>query len=689
MREWPESRVVIALLSRVTRLRRMQAAAAGLAVGLGVGAVVVLVMLLNGSAVGVGVIVGLTLALVGAGIGLLRHDGSEVAAAAAVEAHAPECRNVLVTSAALLRDAGPTRVEICRVVLHDGAQLAQRIDPGRVSPWSRPAGRLMATAAVFAAVFLVKVPGVTDWVPDLLTTEASSAPMVSGVHITVTPPAYSGLPVETMRDPDRIVALSGSRLDLRIDGGGAAMTVETATGAVPAARGDAATFAATVTVTSDGFVAITPSDEDGTTGPRRLIGITATPDRPPAPRVTLPGKDMFIREATEGVAVTVEATDDLGLRSLRLAYTKVAGAGESFTFTEGEVPLTVTRTSARQWTGTGTLPLASFGLEVGDMVVYRAVATDTRPGARPVESDAFIIEIVSTSQAMAEGFAIDDTTDKYAISQQMVILKTERLIEKTRARPSPSPEAIRDEALTIAAEQRAVRAELVFMTGGHFEDEFVEAAHEHEISDGRFANTGRADLARAIRDMSRASAELTESNIVVALEFEKSALDAMQRALSRRRFILRTLTQRESIDDSRRLTGTMTDVARTRRAVAEPVVSPTTRAFRDAMATLGDVAAAPSLTRAHGDVLSGVVGALLGVGAADATVIDVVAELSKANEAILAGRQTEARAALTSAATRMAAVLRTTAPASVAGDDTDTRRLRGALVDVQRRGGGR
>lgn len=323
------------------------------------------------------------------------------------------------------------------------------------------------------------------------------------------------------------------------------------------------------------------------------------------------------------------------------------------------------------------------------MVVYRAVASDARPGAKPVESDAFIVEIVSVSEAMAEGFSIDDTQDKYALSQQMVIVKTERLIAKVAARPAPTAEAILDEALTIAAEQRSVRAELVFMTGGHFEDEFVEAAHEHEITDGRMDNSGRADLGRAIREMSRASSELTAGNLTVALAAEKAALDAMQRALSRRRFILRTLTQRESIDDSRRLTGTLSDLARNRRDVADPEVPPHVLALRNGLAQIGELAAKATLTRQDADALTSVTAQLLKVAAADRAVVDIVAVLSKADEAMTAGRDRDARVALSDAATRMTTLLKTAAPASTVGDDRESRRLKGALSDIQRRGGGR
>lgn len=688
MREWPESRAVMDFLARVTRVRRAQAIMSGATAGLGVAAMVVLGLLLSGAAT-------LTAALVAAGItfaaaltAALRLDASERASATAVEARSPGCRNLLVTAAALLQDAGPTPLTVCRIVQHDAAQATARLDLATLWPWGRHAGRFIGAAALCGAAFLVTVPAVERLLPDLAP-EASSAPVVSTVRVTITPPPYSGQVPQALNDPERITALAGSQVDVIVSGSADRMRIETADTAADAARNDEARFTASVTLTADGFIAITPFDATGSAGARRLIGVTATPDRPPVPRVTVPGKDIFLREATATLDLAVEATDDLGLRTLQLAYTKVAGVGESFTFTEGEVPLTLTRTNTRQWSGTGTLSLAALTLDVGDMVVYRAVAADQRPGSAPVESDAFIIEIVSDSEAMAEGFSIDDTQDKYALSQQMVILKTERLIAKAAARPAPSAEAILEESLMIAAEQRSVRAELVFMTGGHFEDEFVEAAHEHEISDGRLDNSGRADLGRAIRDMSRAAAELTDGNLKPALEAEKAALEAMQRALSRRRFILRTLTQRESIDDGRRLTGTMSDLARSRRAVADPGVPPHILALRDGLAALGGLAAKSTLAPSDAATVGSVTESLLKTAAGDRAVIDIVAVLSKANEAITSDRQRDGRAALTDAAVRITAILRTAAPASSTGADAEARRLRGALADAQRRGGGR
>src|SRR5690606_23569874 len=150
-------------------------------------------------------------------------------------------------------------------------------------------------------------------------------------------------------------------------------------------------FTGGVTVDADGFLAIEPVDATGAAGTRRLIGITAVPDRAPAVRMTAPGRDPFLPDADPTLDLAVPAEDGYGLATLRLHVTRVSGFGEQFTFVEGTLPLAVTRTSTRHWTATARLPLDTLGLEPGDMVVYRAVAADRRPEPATSESDAYVI----------------------------------------------------------------------------------------------------------------------------------------------------------------------------------------------------------------------------------------------------------------------------------------------------------
>jgi hypothetical protein len=133
----------------------------------------------------------------------------------------------------------------------------------------------------------------------------------------------------------------------------------------------------------------------------------------------------------------------------------------------------------------------------------------------------------------------------------MVIYKTEQLLANRAKHEQDWIEQTR----MIGIEQRMVRAEVVFLSGGEVEDEVEEAAHSHELAEGRLENPGRADMVRALNFMSRAEAQLNDGNAAEALVFERQALASLERALDRRRYFLRTLPDRSRIDPTRRLTG--------------------------------------------------------------------------------------------------------------------------------------
>ena len=101
-------------------------------------------------------------------------------------------------------------------------------------------------------------------------------------------------------------------------------------------------------------------------------------------------------------------------------------------------------------------------------------------------SDTFFIEVAGPGQVALAGFELPPDRERYALSQQMIVLKLERL----RAREQTIDRAtLEQEVGNIAAEQRAVRANFVFLMGGEIEDEEAEAEHSHEIQEGRLENT--------------------------------------------------------------------------------------------------------------------------------------------------------------------------------------------------------
>jgi hypothetical protein len=292
-----------------------------------------------------------------------------------------------------------------------------------------------------------------------------------------------------------------------------------------------------------------------------------------------------------------------------------------------------------------------------------------------------------------EGFAIDDRMDRYAISQQMVIVNTEKLIAR---RATMSAEAFKDEIAGIAAEQRQVRAEFVFMMGGELADEGLdpttlneehEAEKESDLAEGRLVNRGRADLIRAIRYMSRAASLLHDENANRALPEEKSALKYLQSAFSRTRYILRTLTERERLDLSRRLTGVLGVLARDRRPAVEADASSRAAALRQTLAAVAaiDPRGGPAAATAAADVAQRV----LRIDPSAQPLRDVADVLSGAGTRLsTSGDPVTIARDLDRAAVALAGLIRIElTPATARFPAAGAARLEGALADALRQRG--
>lgn len=551
------------------------------------------------------------LAAVGLGAALGAWMGNAPASrvATTLEQQVPASRNLLFTAweRESSRERDATAVHATAVDAFVAARadaLAATISVDAVVPLSRV--RQVAAATIAAAVLVGVLTARSHGAGARRAVARTVAALTSTVRIDrldvrVQPPAYTARAPFQLRDPLRVDALEGSAIELAVDAAADSVVVGHGGRDTTLRRTEGGAFRWRLTARDDGVVAVTPW-RAGRSGVAQVIGIGVTRDRLPVVRIVAPTRDLVVTDTSRQLPVRLEATDDLGLAQLELHLTRVAGAGERFTFAEQVLAVAVRRDSATGWRATTTVPLDSLLKEPGDVVVYRARARDARAGAPWAESDALLVERAQSGGVAALGFSTDPDEDRYAVSQQMVILKTERLIASQR---TLAPQRVADDADALAVEQRRVRAEFVFMTGGEFEqavvsseegldelDETEEAEHEADLSAGRMANRGRAALLTAIRAMSRAALALTERNLPLALRHEKTALTNLQEAFARQRFLMRALSQREALDLTRRLTGPRDSIARTPTAVPA--------ADRDALRPqLRDVLAAlPALRRA-------------------------------------------------------------------------------------------
>ena len=480
--------------------------------------------------------------------------------------------NVLVTADEVLRGTLAVSDRARARVLEDAADrlpTLTRIRPTRTAP----AWRAAATAIVsWTVVAVMSTTGdraralrhaVVSGRPR---GETATAPL--RVTVDVDPPPYTRAARSSITDPQELRVVEGSRVRLRSD-------------RPIVVTHDGATVAEAFVAERTGYV----TAKSG--GAERVIPLVVTPDALPIVRVSAPGRDLVFADDSPRLAFEARATDDYGVRSLTLRFTKVSGSGEEYTFESGDIRLDLVKRSARDWAGRAERALSALGLKEGDMLVYRAVATDEKPGDRESSSDAYFVEISRIGMSAGDAFTLPEEETRYALSEQMLIVKTERL---ARQRASTGDGTFDEASLNLAVEQRAIRAEFVFMLGGEVEDEEVEAERSIELQAGRLANRGQRDLRDATRAMSQAETLLTGGNPAAALAAERTAVSALQRAFARDRYLLRALASRAQLDPSRRLTGSRADARDVR--VALPAAPENRRAARleDLLQGIGDLA---------------------------------------------------------------------------------------------------
>jgi hypothetical protein len=587
-----------------------------------------------------------------------------------------DAANLFVTADELGRGALDAKAPIRARIFGDAAARAQQIDLGVVLPIWRAARVGLIAALVWATVQTAE-----RWRPGRPAAEgasqSSSAPSNGAstrprlhVNIRIQPPAYTTMQEATLVDPDQVQAIEGSAAVLTIDASANRISIEHDGAARTMKRDDSGRFTARLQLAKTGFLAVSGDD-----GARRTIPIVVAPDALPSVRVTAPGRDLVYAGGNPRIAFEARATDDFGLRALALRYTKVTGSGENYEFQEGEIPLAVKHAGSRDWSGSASRSLADLGLKDGDMLVYRAVATDGRPGDGSAASDAFIIEISRLGVGAGDAFTLPEEESKYALSQQMLIVKTERL---HRQRGSLSPEALTEQALNLAVEQRMIRAEFVFMLGGEINDEEVEAAQSVELQAGRLQNRGQRDLRVATIAMSQAEKLLTGSSTAEALVAERAAVTALQRAFSRDRYILRAMATRSPLDPARRLTGDLGEATGWRRSAADPPANRQAALLQDLLRGIAELAGSDAAPRAL--VLAA---EAIRIDPASASLRQAATELQRVADATDAASRATALAAATAGAA--AEARRAQADPPLVSPGIGAPALAGAFADALRR----
>jgi uncharacterized protein DUF4175 len=508
------------------------------------------------------------------------------ATAARIERLHPHFQNVVFTAVELSENLDRAQSWVRQRVFADAEASLRSLDPRTVVSLVRPVALCIATMTVAIAVAFGVHERAGRVVQTVLERAGRGTPAGSNaIAVIVEPPSYTRLPITRLSNPERIDAVEGTRLRIDIDPSSVASVRFGSVVLRTVMNKNVAS--AELTLKASGYLAVESQQR------LTLIPVRVMPDRPPAIRVEQPGHDLLLVEAKRFVSVEASVTDDYAVANLTLRYTKVSGSGEQFEFREGELPLTMLQRDRLAWRGRATFALPTLGLQAGDSLVYRFVARDDRAGEAGMSaSDTFFIEIAGPDQVAVEGMAMPPDRERYALSQQMIVLKIERLRQRESGL---AREAVQEQGADIAAEQRAVKANFIFLMGGHVEDEEIEAEQSSEIQEGRLENTSRREIVRAIDDMTRTEQALAAVDTASALRHAKLAVEALQRAFGQNRYILRALQGRDRIDPTRRLTGKLDEARGAHRSggASEPDVKAAgiRGLFTSAMGVADDLAA--------------------------------------------------------------------------------------------------
>lgn len=576
-----------------------------------------------------------------------RGDRTPDFAAVAFERTEPSLCNLVITAQQLTRTPGDTRPDMRERVIAEAARRAAAIDVHSVVPIQRDASAVIAAAVVLALAAGARVPArVLSSITTSPVHQLTTSQPFTDLLIDLLPPAYTGRPAVQLRNPASIEALAGSVATIRPPRTKHAAVIRVNGALVPAGRDGAAEIA----LIESGYLSVDAG------GVQRLVPLSLTPDRAPDVRIAVPGKDLRVPSASTSIPIAAEASDDLALQTLELRYTIVSGTGEQFSFTEGALPATIARVSDRSWRLEAALSLRALKLEPGDALIYRAVAADRRPGAAGIAaSDTFFVEVAGPGDVPLEGVEMPPETERYALSQAMIVLKLERLQARER---TLTRDALTEATAAIAAEQRAVRANFVFLLGGEIEDEEAEAEHSHEIQEGRFANQARREIVTATILMGRVEKALAAVSTGQALPPAREAVKALQRAFGRGRYLLRALPSRVRLDPARRSSGDVSSASDWTRVLASAAADSDTAAAREALAAL--LAVARTLGETGTDQpgqrtdihrrLTALAERVLAMAGRSADVEPAAREILAARDAMAKGQVDAARAALGKAA---------------------------------------
>lgn len=375
------------------------------------------------------------------------------------------------------------------------------------------------------------------------------------IEARITPPAYAGGRVSSVRDPSSIAALTGSSITIRGSGSATGLTASLDRSLRISEAEGGWLFSIAMPAKP---AALRLNDRSF----ERIIVLAPRLDGLPAIALSSPAHDTALRAPRLVVHLAATASDDIGLSEGHFEYLITTGAGEIFKSRTINTPA-IRFNASKRGTLSATLDLVSLNLGEGDVVSMRAVATDgnTLSGPGVASSDTRTIRIVRASEydSLSIEAASPPPLDSSAMSQRMLVTMAEQLV---RDQPKLArPDLVKRSTNIGELEDRIRRRVREILTDGEEtpveeQPDSMGATVQEMESPEEIGATQNPDLKEAYNALWEAVRSLRIAEPAAALPPMRVALKALDRARLANRLYLRGQPPRIIVDLKRvRLTG--------------------------------------------------------------------------------------------------------------------------------------
>ncbi|HTL07295.1 MAG TPA: hypothetical protein VL307_03520 [Chitinophagaceae bacterium] len=322
--------------------------------------------------------------------------------------------------------------------------------------------------------------------PPALVKQEAVLPGISGVSISIRPPAYTRHPAREQHNFS-LLAETGAVASWELSTGAGVGKVEFIFNdrrhvALQSNGKEHTQWKLEKVIDSTGFYQVSI---DGRLS--ELYTLQTIPDAPPVIGIHLPKQYTIIDYGQpEQVHLRASITDDYGIKEAFIAATIASGSGEAVKFKEQRIPLNGFAPGAQHFEAQQLLALQKMGMKPGDELYFYLQATDYHQ--QQTRSDIQIVQLPDPAQLMSMDGLANSLTLKpeYFRSQRQIIIETEQLLKD---RDTISSSAFESKSNNLGIDQQLLRLRYGKFLGDELSGETEGADGLGDIAD--FSNADK------------------------------------------------------------------------------------------------------------------------------------------------------------------------------------------------------